>query len=176
MHSLMSGISIIIIPLVIFIIPLYALLKKVPIYESFIDGAKEGIPVIINILPHLVGMIVAVTVFRESGAMSYYLQLLSPLANWFDIPKEVIPIGLLRPITSSGALALVESIIKTYGVDSFVAKMAATLQGSSETTFYVLTVYFGAIGIRKTLYSVKVGLLADLASFIAAVAVCSMFF
>lgn len=164
------------IPAILVLIPLYAITKQVPIYESFIEGAKEGFPTAIQLIPHLVGMIVAVAIFRDTGALTFFLKILEPLISWTQIPSEVLPIGFLRPITGTGALAFVESIMKTYGPDSFLGKLAATIQGSTDTTLYVVTVYFGAVGIRKTLYSLKVGLLADLIGFLASWLICTWVF
>lgn len=164
------------IPAILVLIPLYAITKKIPIYESFVEGAKEGFPTAIQLIPHLVGMIVAVTIFRDTGALSFYLQWLEPLTRLIHIPSEILPVGLLRPITGTGSLAFVESIMKTYGPDSFLGKLASTIQGSTDTTLYVMTVYFGAVGIRKGLYSLKVGLLADLVGFLASCLICSWVF
>jgi|GEM_PF-3490620 len=126
-----------------------------------------------NISANLFGLGNAAT---QNGALTFYLQLLEPLVSWIHIPSEVLPVGFLRPITGTGSLAFVESILKTYGPDSFLGKLASTIQGSTDTTLYVITVYFGAVGIRKTLYSLKVGLLADLAGFLAAWLICTWVF
>jgi spore maturation protein B len=163
-------------PAILVFIPLYALFRKVPVYESFIEGAKEGFPTAISIIPHLVGMIVAVALFRDTGALEFYLQFLNPVLKYFNIPHEVVPIGILRPISGTGSLAFVESILRIYGPDSFLGKLASTIQGSTDTTLYVLTVYFGAVGIRRTLYALKVGLWADVAGFVASLIICSLLF
>jgi spore maturation protein B len=176
MFEIVTLISKWMIPALVVFIPLYALFKKVPIYESFVEGAKEGFPTVISIIPHLVAMMVAVAVFRDTGAMQFYLQLLSPISNWLHIPSEVIPIGLLRPISGIGALAFVESIYRDFGPDSFLGKLASTIQASSDTTLYVLTVYFGAVGIKRSLYALKVGLWADFVGFVASLIVCSFMF
>lgn len=176
LYQMISMLSKYMIPTILVVIPFYAITRKVPIYESFVEGAKEGFPTAIQLIPHLVGMIVAVSIFRDTGALTFYLQLLEPLVSWIHIPSEVLPVGFLRPITGTGSLAFVESILKTYGPDSFLGKLASTIQGSTDTTLYVITVYFGAVGIRKTLYSLKVGLLADLAGFLAAWLICTWVF
>ncbi len=176
MFEVISLISTWMLPAIIVFIPLYAWFKKVPIYESFIEGAKEGFPTAISIIPHLVAMMVAVSVFRDTGAMQFYLHLLAPATQWLHIPSEVLPIGLLRPISGIGSLAFVESIFREFGPDSFLGKLASTIQASSDTTLYVLTVYFGAIGIKRSLYALKVGLWADLVGFVASLAVCSFIF
>ena len=135
----------------IVMIPLYAIWRKVPVYESFVEGAKEGFPTAVEIIPHLVGMMVLPFIFRDTGAMEFYLQFLRPIASWLHIPEEVLPIGLLRPISGTGSLAFVESVLRTYGPDSFIGKLASTIQASTDTTLYVITVYFGAVGIKRTL-------------------------
>ncbi|MBA4495649.1 spore maturation protein [Paenactinomyces guangxiensis] len=176
MYEVISFISKMMLPAILAFIPLYAIFRKVPIYESFIEGAKEGFPTAISIIPHLVGMMVAVAIFRDTGALQFYLQFLTPLISWLHIPSEVLPIGMLRPISGAGSLAFVESILRNYGPDSFLGKLASTIQGSTDTTLYVITVYFGAVGIRNSLYALKVGLWADLAGFLAAWLICSMVF
>jgi spore maturation protein B len=174
--DIVNFISKMMIPAILVFVPLYAIYRKVPIYESFIEGAKEGFPTAISIIPHLVGMMVAVAIFRDTGALQFYLKFLNPFLDFFHIPHEVVPIGILRPISGTGSLAFVESILRIHGPDSFLGKLASTIQGSTDTTLYVLTVYFGAVGIKRTLYALKVGLWADLAGFLASWVICSIVF
>ncbi|SEN26728.1 spore maturation protein [Lihuaxuella thermophila] len=176
MYEAISFISKMMLPAILVFIPLYAVFRKVPIYESFIEGAKEGFPTAVSLIPHLVGMMVAVAIFRDTGALDFYLKFLTPLVAWLHIPTEVLPIGILRPISGAGSLAFVESILRTHGPDSFLGKLASTIQGSTDTTLYVITVYFGAVGIRNSLYALKVGLWADLAGFLASWIICSLVF
>lgn len=176
MYDVISALSNYMLPALIVLIPLYALFRRVPVYESFVEGAKEGFPTAIQIIPHLVGMMFAVAIFRDTGAMDFYLQALTPIANWLHIPTEVLPIGILRPISGTGSLAFVESIFRVFGPDSFMGKLASTIQASTDTTLYVLTVYFGAVGVKKSLYALKVGLLADLIGFLASWIICTMMF
>lgn len=164
------------IPMLIAFIPLYASLRKVPVYETFIDGAKDGFETAIGIIPHLVGMMTAISMFRASGAMEFLVGLVKPLLEWIGIPGEVLPLAFLRPITGAGSLAFVTDLIKEHGPDSLIARIASTIQGSTDTTLYVLTVYFGAVGIRNSRYALKVGLLSDLVGFFAAVAACWLLF
>jgi spore maturation protein B len=164
------------IPVLIAFIPLYASFRKVPVYESFIDGAKDGFQTAISIIPHLVGMMTAISMFRASGAMDAIVGLIEPLLKGIGIPGEVLPLALLRPITGAGSLAFVTDLIKEHGPDSFVARIASTIQGSTDTTLYVLTVYFGAVGIRNSRYALKVGLMSDFIGFFAAVAACWLMF
>ena len=119
---------------------------------------------------------VAISVFRASGALDYVISLFAPLVSWMGVPGEVLPLGILRPLTGTGSLAFTTDLIKTYGPDSMIGRMASTIQGSTDTTLYVLTVYFGAVGIRNGRYALKVGLFSDLVGFIAALAICLIVF
>ncbi len=176
MFSLIQAISSWAIPLVIVLIPLYAAYKKVPVYESFIDGAKDGFDTAIKIIPHLVGMMVSISIFRASGALDAIIGLISPALDRLGVPADVLPLALLRPITGSGSLAYSADLMQQHGPDSLIGRMASTIQGSTDTTFYVLVVYFGAVGIRRTKYALKVGLFSDLVGFVAAVAICLLVF
>jgi len=164
------------IPVLIAFIPLYASLRKVPVYETFVDGAKDGFQTAVGIIPHLVGMMTAIGMFRASGAMDAVVGLIRPLLEGFGVPGDVLPLAFLRPITGAGSLAFVTDLIKEQGPDSFVARVASTIQGSTDTTLYVLTVYFGAVGIRKSRYALKVGLFSDVIGFFAAIAACWLMF
>ncbi|NQX64937.1 spore maturation protein [Paenibacillus alba] len=157
-------------------IPLYAAYKKVPVYESFVDGAKEGFDTAIKIIPHLVGMMVAISVFRASGAMDLLLGWMHPLFDRMGVPTEVLPLAILRPITGAGSLAFTTDLIEQFGPDSMIGRIASTVQGSTDTTLYVITVYFGAIGIRKASYALKVGLISDLVGFVASIVICYLVF
>jgi spore maturation protein B len=160
------------IPVIVVFIPLYAAYRKVPVYESFVDGAKDGFDTAVKIIPHLVGMMVAITVFRASGAMDLITGAIRPLLDRVGVPGEVLPLAFLRPITGTGSLAFTTDLIKHFGPDSMIGRIASTIQGSTDTTLYVLTVYFGAVGIRKAGYALKVGLISDAVGFIAAVVIC----
>lgn len=164
------------IPVIIVFIPLYAAYRKVPVYESFVDGAKDGFDTAIRIIPHLVGMMVAISVFRASGAMDLFIGWLKPICLKIGIPSEVLPLALLRPITGAGSLAFTTDLISQFGPDSMIGRIASTIQGSTDTTLYVLTVYFGAIGIRKAGYALKVGLISDAVGFFASVIICYLVF
>lgn len=129
-----------------------------------------------SLIPFLVGMLVAISVFRASGALDYFVQLVNPLLALLHFPSEVLPLAIIRPISGTAALGMTSDLISVYGPDSFVGRLAATIQGSTDTTFYVLTVYFGAVGIKKMGDALKVGLLADLIGIIAAVIVVTLVF
>jgi spore maturation protein B len=164
------------IPVLITFIPLYAFSRKVPVYESFVEGAKDGFSTAIGIIPHLVGMMVAISVFRASGALDYLMSFVAPLMQGLGVPSEVLPLGLLRPLTGTGSLAYTTDLIRVHGPDSMIGMIASTIQGSTDTTLYVLTVYFGAVGIRNGRYALKVGLFSDVVGFVAAIAVCLFLF
>jgi spore maturation protein B len=171
-YVIVSTLSAWAIPLLIVFIPLYAAYKKVPTYESFVEGAKDGFQTAITIMPHLVGMMVAITVFRASGAMDLFAGWMYPFFEKIGIPGEVIPLAFLRPITGAGSLAFTTDLIKQFGPDSLIGRIASTVQGSTDTTLYVLTVYFGAVGIRKAMYALKVGLISDAIGFFVSIAIC----
>ncbi|GFN30601.1 spore maturation protein B [Paenibacillus curdlanolyticus] len=176
MVNWLSTLSVWMIPALIVFIPLYAAFKKVPVYETFVEGAKEGFGTAIGIIPHIVGMMVAISMFRASGAMDMMLAAFKPLLNLLHVPAEVLPLGLLRPLTGAGSLAYTTDLIRTYGPDSLIGRIASTIQGSTDTTLYVITVYFGAVGIRRSRYALKVGLFSDLVGFAASIAVCLIMF
>ncbi|WP_243290111.1 spore maturation protein [Bacillus sp. FJAT-47783] len=169
-------ISLWLIPLIIGFILIYGTMKKVETYEAFVEGGKEGIDIAFSIIPYLVGMLVSISIFRASGAMDYIIQLLQPVLSMIHVPSEVVPLALIRPISGTAALGMTTNIISTYGPDSFIGRLAATMQGSTDTTLYVLTVYFGAVGIKKMGDALKVGLLADLIGIVAAIIVVTLVF
>ncbi|UCZ54720.1 spore maturation protein [Bacillus shivajii] len=171
-----TTISIWIIPSVIALILVAGTLKKVPTYETFVDGAKEGIQMSFSIIPYLVGMLVAITVFRESGAMEFFISLFKPALHALGVPSEIVPLAMIRPLSGTGALGMTSDLIATHGPDSFIGRLASTMQGSTDTTFYVLTVYFGAVGIKKMGDALKVGLLADIIGVISSIVIVTLVF
>ena len=146
-------------PLCNWFYPLYGTIKKVPTYESFVEGGKEGIQIAISILPFMVGMLVSISIFRSSGALDAMISVMKPMLDLIHVPAEIVPLALIRPISGSAGLSITTDLIATYGPDSFIGRLASTMQGSTDTTFYILTVYFGAVGIRKMGDALKVGLL-----------------
>jgi spore maturation protein B len=142
------------IPVMLVMIPLVGIIRRVKVYDVFIDGAKEGFDVAIKIIPFLVGILVAIGMFRASGAMELLTRALQPVMNATGFPAELMPLAILRTLTGSGSLAFTTDLITTHGADSVIARMAATMYGSSETTFYVLAVYFGAISVKKTRHAI----------------------
>lgn len=157
------------IPLLILSIVVIGFLRGVPVYEAFIEGAEEGFETAIRIIPFLVGMLVAIGVFKASGAMEVMAKALEPITSLLHFPGEVLPLAIMRPLSGGGALGIAASLIETYGPDSFIGMLASTMQGSSDTTFYVLTVYFGSVGVIRYRYSLYVGLIADLTGLLASV-------
>ncbi|WP_214480102.1 spore maturation protein [Bacillus sp. SM2101] len=164
------------IPFLICFILIVATVKKVPTYEVFVEGGKEGIKIAFSIIPFLVGMLVSISIFRASGALDYFIGMMRPLLEGIGVPAEIIPLAIMRPISGTAALGMTSDLIGTYGPDSFIGRLASTLQGSTDTTLYVLTVYFGAVGIKKMGDALKVGLLADLCGIIAAIIVVTIIF
>jgi spore maturation protein B len=173
---IISTISIWAIPFFLLSVPLYGAWKKVKVYECFVEGAKEGFQVGIRIIPYLVAILVAVGMLRGAGAIDVLARWLDPVLRWVGLPAEILPLAIMRPLSGSGSMGIVTELVKTHGPDSFLARLAATAYGSTETTFYVLAVYFGAVGIKKARYAVITGLLADIVSLFAAVFICSMVF
>lgn len=172
--GIVSIISLWFIPVLIGFILLYGTFKKVPTYESFVEGGKEGIKIAISIIPFLVGMLVAISIFRASGALEYIMNAIRPWMEAIGIPAEIVPLAFIRPISGTAALGMTSDLIAAHGPDSFIGRLASVLQGSTDTTFYVLTVYFGAVGIKKMGDALKVGLWADLVGIIVAIIVVTL--
>lgn len=153
--------------------------KKINVYDAFIDGAKEGFKTAITIIPYLVAMLVAIAIFRASGAMEILTDIISRIIAWCGIDTDfvgAIPTAIMKPLSGSGARGMMVDAMNTYGADSFVARVASTIQGSTDTTFYILAVYFGSVGIKNTRYAAGVGLLGDFVGIIAAIIVSYIFF
>lgn len=176
LRSTLDLLSVFIIPLIIIGFPLYGLWKRVPVYEEFVVGAKEGFQVAVNIIPYLVAILFAVAMFRASGAMDFFVEGLRPLLAPLGWPPEVLPMVITRPLTGSGSAGIMLDLIGRYGEDSIIVKTAATMFGSTETTFYVIAVYFGAVNIRKTRHAIPAGLIADISAMIFAVYVVRWLF
>lgn len=176
MRNTISLLSYFVIPLILVGFPLYGLYKRVPVYESFVEGAKEGFQVAVRIIPYLVAILFAIAMFRASGAMDFLVAALDPILSRIGFPGEVVPMAIIRPLTGSGSAAIVVDMINQYGEDSILVKMAAVMFGSTETTFYVIAVYFGAVNIKKTRHALPAGLTADLAAMFIAVWVVRLLF
>jgi len=174
--ELCQQVSVWAIPMILLIIPMLGYFRKVKIYEAFVEGAGEGFYTGIRIMPYLVAMMVAINIFKASGAMSACIDQIASLLQFFGVPPELVPLGIMRPLSGTGALGLTTEILNTYGPDSMVGRMASTILGSTDTTFYILTVYFGAVGISRPRYSLCVGLLGDLIGFLGSIYICRWLF
>jgi spore maturation protein B len=171
-----NAISLWAIPVLLVGIPLIGMIRKIKVYDVFIEGAKEGFQVAVRIIPFLVGILVAIGMFRASGAMDLLTNAIRPAMAAVGFPAELFPLTILRTLSGSGSLALTTDLVKRYGPDSMIGRMASTMYGSSETTFYVLAVYFGAIGVKRTRHAIPAALIGDAVAAIAAVAVCTWLF
>ncbi|MCB9209040.1 MAG: spore maturation protein [Ignavibacteriales bacterium] len=174
--NVIQVISTLAIPMLILIFIGYGAIKKVKIYEVFVEGAKEGFDVAVRIIPYLVAMLVAIGIFRAGGAMEILIYALTPITNFIGMPAEALPMALMRPLSGSGSLGIMAEIIATHGPDSFIGILVSTFFGSTETTFYVIAVYFGAVNIRKTRHALAAGLLADIAGILGAVFIVKLLF
>lgn len=180
MRELLQGVATTVsawaVPVMIGAILVAALFKRLPVYEEFVEGAKEGFQVGLRIIPFLVAMLVAMGMFRASGAIDVLKAAAAPLLGAIGFPPDLLPMAIMRPLSGSGAQGLLAEIAKTFGPDSLLGRQAATMVGCSETTFYVLAVYFGSVAITRTRHAVVVGLTAEAAGFLTAVWVCRLVF
>jgi spore maturation protein B len=175
-QHIIGAISIWAIPLFLVAIPVYGAVKGVKVYESFVEGAKGGFQMAIRIIPYLVAILVAVGMLRGAGAIDMLARWLGPVLQRIGFPVEILPLAIMRPLSGSGSLGVVTELVKTHGPDSFLGRLAASAYGSTETTFYVLAVYFGSIGIKKARHAIVSGLVADIVSLIAAIIICRFVF
>jgi len=173
---IVDAVSKISIPFMLSVFPLYAALRHVKVYEEFVDGAKEGFDVAIRILPYLVAILVAVGMFRAAGGIKMLSDLLAPAMHAVGFPSELLPMVLMRPLSGSGTLGMFAELVKQCGPDSLISRMGGTIFGSTETTFYVLAVYFGSVSIKRTRYALPAGLVADTVGVIASVIFCRLVF
>lgn len=157
----MNQISSYIMPAMAVIIILFGLFKKVNVFDTFIAGARDGLMVTYNIVPSLVGLMVSIAMLQASGVLDIITYALTPVADLLNLPPEVLPLSILRPISGSGSLALIENVLSNYGPDSYIGTVASVIQGSTETTFYAITVYYGAVGIKNTRHTLPSALAAD---------------
>lgn len=174
--SVIQSISLVAIPFLIGFFPLYAALQGVAVYEEFIEGAKEGIQVALRIFPYLVAILVAVGIFRAAGGIDILTRLLAPLLDLIGLPTQVLPLVLVRPLSGSAATGLFAEIVKACGPNSYAAQLAGTILGGTETTLYVLAVYFGSVAIRRGRHALAAGLLADAAGVAASLVICKLVF
>lgn len=174
--TVIQVISILAIPFIIFTFVFFGIFKKIKIYEVFVEGAKEGFNIAVRIIPFLVAMLVGIGIFRAGGAMDFLTMILSPVTNLIGFPAEALPMALMRPLSGSGSLGIMSEIMAVHGPDSFIGILVSTIMGSTETTFYVLALYFGSVGISKMRHSVAAGVLADLAGILGALFIVKLLF
>lgn len=174
--KIMNQLSMVVVPIVLLVIICIGLSKKVKVFEVFTQGAKTGLDTAFRLVPTLVGLIVAVGMFRASGAMELLVYALSPVTDWIGIPAGVMPLAILKPISGAGSLTLVSSVMNQYGPDSFIGKLACVMMGSTETTFYVTAVYFGVTKVKNTGYMIPVAVTADVICILLSFFVCRIFF
>jgi spore maturation protein B len=176
MRSVIETLSYVAIPLMLFVFLGWGVVKKVKVYEVFVEGAKDGFNVAVRIIPYLVAMLAAIGIFRASGALELLISMLTPLTAFIGMPPETLPMALMRPLSGSGSLGIMTELMKVHGPDSLIGIMASTMYGSSETTFYVLAVYFGSVGVKNTRHAVPTGIIADVAGMLAAVWIVNLLF
>lgn len=158
-----------IIPIIVIIIITYGMFKGRKVYEWFIEGAKDGLQVCLNIFPYLLAMIIAVNIFREAKLLDILNNMIAPIGGLIGLPKEVIPLVLVKPLSGSGAVGILTDILKTYGPDTTIGLISSVIMGTTETIFYTITVYFGAVQIKKIRHTLWAAIIADITAIIAAV-------
>ncbi|HAM73062.1 MAG TPA: spore maturation protein [Verrucomicrobiales bacterium] len=174
--AVVNSVSLLAVPFLMVFMTVFAATRGVRVYEQFVEGAREGFDTGVRIIPYLVAMLVSVGMFRAAGGIDLLTRWLQPLLDAVHVPSELLPLALMRPLSGSGANGIFADLVRQHGPDSLLARMAGTIIGSTETTFYVLAVYFGSVGIQRTRHAVAVGLLGDMAGILAAVAVCRLAF
>lgn len=174
--GLFTTISTWIIPCFLLIVLLTATYKRLPTYELFVEGGKEGVQMAFSLLPFLVGMIVSITILRSSGAIDAFIGIIAPILAFVGFPADILPLALVRPISGTASLGMMSEMIMTHGPDSFLGRLASTMQGSTDTTLYVLTIYFGSVRIKRMKYALKVGLLTDIIGIITSIIVVTLIF
>ena len=165
-----------IIPVVVLFIIFYGLIKEVDIYDVFLEGVKEGLGMVLKIFPTMFAMVMSVDVLVKSNFLSDITMFIKPVLNFLGFPGELFPLAVMRPISGSSSLVLMNEIFKTYGVDSYLGRIASVIQGSTDTTIYIIGLYFSSIGIKKIRYSLVVGLMADLCAVILSVIMINLIF
>ena len=172
----MNNISNFIIPLLVLFIVIYALKNKVNIYDEFVKGSQESIKITLEMFPCLLAMILGINLFVNSNFLHSFLSIFDCFFKLINVPSEIIPLAIMRPISGSSSLALLNDLLNSHGPDSYIGRLASVIQGSTETTIYVLTLYFGSVGIKKIKYALWVGLLSDLIGIIAAIFLVNFLF
>lgn len=161
-------------PLIILIIIVYGLIEKNKVFDTFLDGAKEGIEIVFSIFPTLIGLFMAIGALRSSGVLDLIVSFLTPILNYIHFPSEIMPLALIRPISGSASIAVATDIMRNYGVDSKIGVIASTIMGSTETTLYTIAIYTSAVGIKKTRFVLAAALIADAVGILVSVGVCQI--
>lgn len=161
-------------PLIILIIIVYGLIEKNKVFDTFLDGAKEGIEIVFSIFPTLIGLFMAIGALRSSGVLDLIISFLTPILNYIHFPSEIMPLALIRPISGSASIAVATDIMRNYGVDSKIGVIASTIMGSTETTLYTIAIYTSAVGIKKTRFVLAAALIADAVGILVSVGVCQI--
>ncbi len=172
----MNYIILAIIPIIIGCVTLYGMIKGVKVYECFVEGAKDGISICIRIFPYLLAMLVAVGVFRASGALNFFTALFTPIVKLIGLPGELVPLIFIKPLSGTGAMGVFSDILKQYGPDSIIGIIASIIMGTTETIFYTITVYYGAVGIKKIRHTLWAAVIADITAIIMAVTLARFVF
>ncbi len=172
----MNYIILAIIPIIVGVVTLYGIVRGVKVYECFVEGAKDGISICIRIFPYLLAMLVAVGVFRASGSLNFFTSVMAPIVKIIGLPKEIVPLIFIKPLSGSGAMGVFTDILKQYGADTFIGITASIIMGTTETIFYTLTVYYGAIGVKKIRHTLWAAILADLTAIIMVVTLTKIMF
>lgn len=165
-----------IIAIIILAIVVYGMAKGVKVYECFVEGAKDGLSICLRIFPYLLAMLVAIAVFRESKALDYFITMVKPVVKLIGLPPELVPLVLVKPLSGSGALGVLSDILMKYGPDSFIGRLSSVIMGTTETIFYTLTVYFGAVNVKKIRHTLWAAILADLTAVIMAITFTNLMF
>ena len=173
---MIAKVSSFVVPFISFIVLIYGIKNKVNVYDSFLEGAKSSFEIIFNIFPSILAMILGINIFINSGLINVIFEVLRPIFNAIKVPVEIIPIALMRPISGSSALAILNNVLSSFGPDSLTGRISSIIQGSTDTTFYVISLYFGSVGIKKIKYSLWVGLFADIIGIISSIVVVKIFF
>lgn len=167
--NVINYISNIAVPFTILLIIVYGIIEKNKVFDSFLDGAKEGMKIVYNIFPTLLGLFLSINILRESGIIDAIIRVVNPALVLFKIPAEILPLAILRPISGSASMAVATDIMTNYGVDSFIGLIASTVMGSTETTLYTIALYTSAVGIKKTRFVLYAALLADFVGMVTSV-------
>ncbi len=161
-------------PIIILLIVVYGLKEKIKVYDTFLDGAKEGLEMVFRLLPTLIGIFMAIGALRSSGILDLIVKIISPICIFFDLPSQIMPLALIRPISGSASMAVAVDIMQEFGVDSTIGMIASTIMGSTETTLYTIAVYTGCVGIKKIRFALATTLIADFVGMLTSIIICKI--